>query len=160
MNQEKRPATLSALWALGLQDMRLSLKNPFYHVDSDYWHSPASNNKKCTICLAGGVMSQTLQCDPLQKSWPQDFPRYWSHALVAIDYLRKGAITLALETFETAAGQSVDYCDCDLADIKTAWRKRFLSPLGTRLCDLCPDNIDNFLSEADNFHKDLLALGF
>ncbi len=70
-----------------LRDLEVIENNPKYKVKMSNWHNP---NGKCSVCLAGAVMANTLGCKPNESAVPSDFPKEIRIRLQALDDFRIG----------------------------------------------------------------------
>ena len=90
------PDKLSDLAELALADLNWAKRQPNYRVNMTTWHRTTPANKLCYVCLAGAVMAHTLEIPQHHDVMPADFPPNVGSKLLALDYLRKGLITDAL----------------------------------------------------------------
>lgn len=123
----KLPEKQSALLRLAVKDAQVIEKNKNYKFDMGEWHLPKFDNTgkptgKCTVCLAGAVIANTLKVSPKVEKNPYDL-EYEGHRdtclkLRKIDELRGGTIYYTgedddrMEAVETAANLiSFNYSD-------------------------------------------------
>lgn len=85
----------SNLIKLALKDLRKCEKDPRYVVNMNAWHWP-NRKRKCEICLAGAIMSQTKGCPIKQDTTPVDFGKVWEERFEAVDCFRIGEIRYGL----------------------------------------------------------------
>ena len=86
----KLPDKPSELLRLALEDEEKCHNSPDYIVDMEIWHRPLSG--KCTVCLAGAVMAQTLESNKTMMLSPAKFDQDTYSKLHALDYFRSGYI--------------------------------------------------------------------
>jgi hypothetical protein len=89
------PNKPSELIELALSDLVKCEQSPGYEVNLDIWHQPRGN--VCVVCLAGGVMAQSLGADKTMYLEPEDFTetsRHNGNCLTALDMFRSGLIDL------------------------------------------------------------------
>ena len=91
------PNKPSALILLALKDLRETERLKKYVVDMGIWHEPIDEGK-CLVCLAGSVMCRTLKASPDRHLDPEDFGSKNSVKLRALDHLRSGQISQALDS--------------------------------------------------------------
>lgn len=98
-NSKRLPDRPSELIEVALRDLEaVERRNDLYVVDMGVWHSwdmtPRGDGEgpRCSVCLAGAVMAQTLGADPEADLDPMDFEL--EHAkLSALNAFRVGDIT-------------------------------------------------------------------
>jgi len=61
--QDTLPSVPSALIRLALSDLKKVEADKRYVVYMDHWHSILSNDRPCTVCLAGSVIAKTIGLD-------------------------------------------------------------------------------------------------
>lgn len=57
--KNRLPDKPSALLALALKDLEKTERSKKYKIDMDIYHSP--DRDKCSVCLTGAIMAQTLK---------------------------------------------------------------------------------------------------
>lgn len=68
--QVKLPDKPSALIRLALRDLEKCEQSKNYQIEMGAWHEP---NGKCSVCLAGAVMAQSLYGERSKAFIPSDF---------------------------------------------------------------------------------------
>ena len=98
----KLPEKLSDCIDVALKDLELVVGDPRYIVDFEEWHVPggAQFNTQCTVCFAGSVMAKSLGIDPAKDMVPSDFGSHSQMRLRAIDDIRHGRLSAALDNLE------------------------------------------------------------
>ena len=108
MNQQSRlpevPATLSGLIRTAITEAR-RLDTSIYEPNHSFWH--ASCPAACFVCDAGAVIAGILipasnDLSPTSNVDPDDLPRQWCNALLALDFARSGSLHEALASFVQA----------------------------------------------------------
>ena len=89
------PDKPSELLALALFDLEKVERSSEYEVIMGDWHQPKKSGV-CEVCMAAAVMAKTLKVDRLITRMPSDFETDTEKKLCAIDYLRRGDLTVAL----------------------------------------------------------------
>lgn len=101
------PDEPSDLIMLALADLRKCEQDPQYRIGMNAWHAPLDTEPVCVVCLAGAVMSKTLEASPEDHLAPESFQRIsndvWCR-LVALDRFRVGACARAFEEMELPGG--------------------------------------------------------
>lgn len=88
--QPKLPDKPSALIRVALRDLEKCERSRQYRIDMSTWHRP---NGQCSVCLAGAVMSQTMQVPASKKIGPYDFKNQNIRAkLFALNAFRGGFV--------------------------------------------------------------------
>lgn len=94
------PDKLSDLITVAIRDLIKCMKQKDkYDINMDYWHVPNANGytSKCSVCLAGSVMAQTLGADITKNMDPDDFGvSSLEEKLLALNDVRLGDISAAL----------------------------------------------------------------
>ena len=91
----KLPDKLSDLIELSITDLEKCEASPDYRIDMEVWHTYRSEN--CYVCLAGAVMSQTLDRDTKHDiNWSSEV----DSELRALDSIRRGDLQRALMYFK------------------------------------------------------------
>ena len=95
------PTKPSELLTVALNDLIKTEDDPRYIVDMYTWHEPIQaltvNDDRCSVCLAGSVMAQSLEADPLLAVAPADFfDSETRQQLRALDYFQQGETVFAL----------------------------------------------------------------
>jgi len=62
----KLPGRPSALIELALKDIEQVVKKKRYGIDMGRWFHRTNQGERCTVCLAGAVMVNSLGCTPLR----------------------------------------------------------------------------------------------
>lgn len=91
------PRRLSDLLELAIEDLEKCEANGRYDIDMGHWHLPLRDG--CAVCLAGGIMAQTMGVDVKTKvryPWHR-WPDYIAARMCALNSLREGEIARALE---------------------------------------------------------------
>ncbi len=91
----KLPNKPSALIRVALVDVKLCRKDPRYKLSMGCWHSFNSYTGKCSICLAGSVVAQTLKKSYKLNIIPEDCNSV-EMKLRAIDRFRTGRVESGL----------------------------------------------------------------
>jgi len=95
------PGKPSALIRVALRDLEACEKGSRYEIDMDAWHLQDSSgffcDTRCHVCLAGAVMSQTLQVAMNQHLYPSEFDEDTADKLIALDSFRVGDVTTGLD---------------------------------------------------------------
>lgn len=89
------PDKPSALILLALKDLAAVERSKEYMVNMGQWHRPMSNGR-CSVCLAGAVMSKSLKAKGSDYLFPSNFSTYKHAKLLALDYFREGEIQSGL----------------------------------------------------------------
>lgn len=92
----KLPDKPSALIRLALKDLEKCERSRKYKINMSVWHEP---NGKCSVCMAGAIMAQRLNCDPGKELAPwQDglFDADTRGKLDAVDWFRMGCVDMGL----------------------------------------------------------------
>jgi hypothetical protein len=92
---ERRPEDIrtvppSRLIDIALDDLEMIEESPIYKVDMTAWHEPAL--WRCSVCLAGCVISTRFGGDHFDNLYPDDFDGAARNVLVALDAFRVGDI--------------------------------------------------------------------
>lgn len=101
MKRSKLPKKASQLINVALNDLEKVQKLKDYKIDMDVWHE--ANEKQCSVCFAGAVISQTIKASRWDSSYPQGLMEENvinikdRDALQALDYLRGGNTDEALQ---------------------------------------------------------------
>ena len=86
-----------------LDDMEALLDDNDYYMDCGEWHTPqyedAPENRrgKCSVCLAGCVMAQTLDIGKRAYRTPSHLLTEQEDKLTALDHFRRGEFQKGLE---------------------------------------------------------------
>jgi hypothetical protein len=88
------PDTLSGLLRLAVADAQKCANDPRYVLQMGSWHEPGL--KRCSVCMAGAVMAQSLNADPRIQVLPEDYQDEYD--LMAIDEMRCGDMLGAAST--------------------------------------------------------------
>lgn len=147
------PSALSALLRAAAAAGR-GLDRNRYTPFAGVWHDPGPgansaghDNWRCNVCLAGAVMSGSLQARREFFLRPEDYPPETAERLIAIEYARDGdligaCIRLGCELTAAAVGR--------LSAIDGASYKQFTSW----------HEFDRFLSEIERVAGELETIGF
>ena len=92
------PDRLSDLILVALEDLEKVEASSRYEIRMDIWHLPCTDY--CGVCLAGSVMAFSLGADPAVLIQPHDFPPSINAKLCALNSVRAGDISLALEVLD------------------------------------------------------------
>ena len=92
------PDRLSALILVALEDLEKVEASPRYKVRMEIWHLPQKDY--CGVCLAGSVIAFSLGADPDVPIQPDDFHHSIDDKLCALNLVRGGDISLALEVID------------------------------------------------------------
>jgi len=92
------PDKLSDLILVALEDLERAEASSRYKVTMGTWHLPGRD--RCGVCLAGSVMAFSLGADPGAPTLPRDYPRCIDSKLYALNMVRGGEISAALETID------------------------------------------------------------
>ena len=84
----------SELIRVAINDLKLCEADPRYAISMGEWHKPGYF--KCSVCLAGAVMAQTLNAPLTSEVKPIDFDGHTYDVLTAVDLLRTGQVEQAL----------------------------------------------------------------
>jgi hypothetical protein len=104
----KLPDKPSELVDVALRDIEACMQDPHYSWAPQSWHRPTGTGATCLVCLAGAVMSQTLQvpldvrCDPSSFHAPGVADK-----LLALDALRTGRLATFLVMLGVKPEESV-----------------------------------------------------
>lgn len=88
------PRLPSALIRVGVRDLEACERDGRYEVHMYDWHR--NRRGKCSVCLAGAVMAQTLGRSPSDDLEPYFFETDTALALDALNSLRMGIASTAL----------------------------------------------------------------
>lgn len=123
------PATLSALIRAAIAEAR-RLDPSVYQPNHEFWHAPCP--AACFVCDAGAVIAGLLipasdDLSPTSTVYPEELPREWHDALLALDFARSGRLHEALASFFQAHDPGAPF---DPAPFHTVDRTvfRFLGP--------------------------------
>lgn len=100
--KNRLPNKLSALIRVAVKDLIAVEKKPkVYKIHMGLWHVPATSGmytgtRKCSVCLAGAVIAQTLKGSPKRDLVPRDYSDKTSAKLRALNHIRQGAYFYAL----------------------------------------------------------------
>lgn len=103
VKEKKLPEKLSDCVKVALADLAKieKLKKSYIIAMESSFHDPMGSfgNKanKCVVCFAGAVMSQTLNTPLEDDVAPQNFSNYNGKRLHALDNLRQGSISSAIQ---------------------------------------------------------------
>ena len=90
------PTKPSELLTVALNDLIKTEDDPRYTVDMGTWHKPVEDDC-CVVCLAGSVMAQSLEANPLLAVAPGDFfDSDTRKKLIALEYFQQGQTARAL----------------------------------------------------------------
>ena len=103
---KKSKKTLSHLPSAFIREALVDLvkceRSKKYDINMANWHYPGEGS--CSVCLAGSVMAQTLQADPLEALSPSDMNPYPISFLTktevqlrSLNRFREGSVTGAFE---------------------------------------------------------------
>ena len=92
------PDLPSALIRAALLDLRACEADPLYSIYMYDWHTPRMN--VCYVCLAGAVMAKSLQADVGVHTLPCNYGPDLNDKLNALNELRVGDVSLAMDTLE------------------------------------------------------------
>lgn len=148
----KLPDKPSELIRLALSDMKAILKNPKFKVRMDvYMEYVNPDDKRCTVCLAGSVMANTLKIKPSRKRQFGHSPADFEDAdedtyrkLRAINALRNGSASYAFEILKLSGKEKAKKL---IRNIKYNYPENALQR-------------KNFINEMEIFANDLQAAGF
>ena len=111
------PDKPSDLLTLALADLKKVERSSKYKVAMSKWHMPTADGA-CAVCMAGAVIAKTLEVERFKERTPSAFETDTEKKLCAIDYLRRGDLTVALYVlgfdhprFLVGAIDVVDYQD-------------------------------------------------
>lgn len=97
----KLPEKLSELIEVALADLIKCERSAKYEIDMTVYHiKPGVIRKQCCVCFAGGVMAQSLGADPKNSIDIWDYPPLTTWKLRALDDIRKGHVTTALNSLD------------------------------------------------------------
>lgn len=82
------PDRPSALIRLALVDLRSVEEDPDYRVNMSHWHTPSEG--ACYVCLAGAIMTKSLDAPRGEYVRCGDYPGSLGRKLAALDELRRG----------------------------------------------------------------------
>lgn len=139
------PKTLSRLIRLAIADGR-RIDRTAYLADASRYHEPEKDG--CAVCFAGVVIAGTKQTSPDVEALPAEFDEYTANRLIALDEVRRGNISNALEMLE--ADHSAAYADCVEAGIWTAEQGRAIAELEMSVGVSEHNNFDGW-EDFDNF---------
>lgn len=92
------PSVPSQLIRLALADLAKVEVREEYTVDMGNWHLPLpfADAPRCSVCLAGAVIAQSLGAGLTEDVVPENFSRATRDALRALDYFRTGLVGCGL----------------------------------------------------------------
>lgn len=95
---KKLPRQPSKLIRLALADFDVVRKDKRYKIDMAVWHSSCryGDSDRCSVCLAGAVMANSLKVDISYLRSPNDFDKNTRNAICALNRLRAGLVWDAL----------------------------------------------------------------
>ena len=96
------PDRLSDLILVAVEDLEKVEASSRYKVSMHCWHLPHTDH--CGVCLAGSVMAFSLGADPDVSIMPHSFPPNINAKLRALNLVRGGDISFALETLDPERG--------------------------------------------------------
>lgn len=116
------PLSLSSLIRTAVTEAR-HLNPSRYQPNYNFWH--ASCPAACFICDAGAVIAAILvpasdQLDYGSTVYPDEFPREWHEALLALDFARSGNLHEALAAFVQAHDAGAPFDPAPFKDIDRA----------------------------------------
>ena len=94
--QIKLPEKLSDCIKLALKDEEKAFNSPLYKINMDVFHRKLNGDDICSVCFAGAVMAGTLE-QPTVELDPCNFDEHTQNRLNALDYIRRGEISTALD---------------------------------------------------------------
>jgi hypothetical protein len=106
------PDKLSDLIEVALADLEKVEKDPIYKVDMHKWHDPmpdAEGQPVCLVCLAGAVMAKTLEAPEFLDSHPGRFDEKTALKLSALNFIRRGWVSSAMEDLDIKYGGQSEY---------------------------------------------------
>lgn len=106
MNNLDHITNLTDLLTLAIEDMKIIKSNPRYNFNVSYWHRPPmSDNDRCTVCVAGSIMANTLKA-PIEECFsPLIFDRKTELKLSMINLIRTGHFIR--KEYESAFGREL-----------------------------------------------------
>ncbi len=103
------PTKPSELIRLALDDLKKCEESPDYRIDMSDWHLPTRDGSTCLVCLAGSVMAQSLDADPLDDFTPCHFGAN-ACKLEALDEFRSGRVAAGLRVMGIDTPSEVPMC--------------------------------------------------
>lgn len=96
------PDKLSDLILVALEDLEKAEASPKHIIVMWMWHLPRLGllDNLCSVCLAGSVMAFSLGANPSTPRTPGDYSHHINNKLLALNSVRGGDISLALETID------------------------------------------------------------
>ena len=90
-NRSALPSTMESLLATAIRDAR-SLDRSIFYPHFEHWHQIQSRAlmKVCAVCLAGSVISRTLEVSSDESISPSSFDKHTQRLLLALDGMRNG----------------------------------------------------------------------
>jgi hypothetical protein len=86
------PDKASALIRLALSDLEKTEKDINYRINMRVWHDYQLAGEVCEVCLAGCVISQTLNVGKCISTTPESFDESTYKKLVALNKFRVGSV--------------------------------------------------------------------
>lgn len=114
------PDLPSELITVALADLAKVEANPAYTINMATWHE--RSGRKCSVCFAGAVISQSLEADVTRGLTPFNFPARTRNKLLALNNLRLGRVTEALENLGLPAVDLPDFPVSEYATDRTKFR--------------------------------------
>ena len=90
-------SSLASTLEHALKDFRECVDDDDYVIDMGTWHKP-KNDGFCYVCLAGSVLAKTYNKKNSREALPSDACFGREKYLLALDYLRSGYVTNALNS--------------------------------------------------------------
>lgn len=122
------PDKLSALIRVAVGDMRKAQAMPeVYKIVMNHWHDPI--NGKCQVCMAGSALAFSVGISPnISTPWV-DIPRSLDRKTEALNCVRNGYISEALEFIGVDYEEAKEWQDRDVADWDTSNSEPFYSDM-------------------------------
>lgn len=90
------PVTLSGLLELALRELQRVEQDDRYLVDMGFWHQTVADNRECSVCMAGAVLSTYHGPHEIVSALRGKYDEETVARLEAIDMLRRGQVHTAL----------------------------------------------------------------
>lgn len=162
MSTNVLPDKLSALIRVAVKDMQAAVAAG-HLIDMDYWIEPLGDwrgdklvpSGKCTVCMAGSVMLNTLGASASESSCPEWWDEDTARKLKALNEVRLGEYRYALsELDETLDWPGSD----DLEDVKAIEEELGIFVAGDELDT--DDKLREFCNTMEQVAARLEQLGF
>lgn len=130
---------LHLLLKVACDDFASVLLDPRYRIAvGSEWHTPEAGTffDRCGVCVAGAVIARSFKKSRTVELWPEDYALETANRLHAIDELRLGDVSAALDLINPDASAQAHRAAEDLTDFWADWLDN--------ICD-ASNRVDGFL---------------